>query len=729
MPNESPLCVDLHVDRHGDVVSIKPSLGDGRYGQSHDLARSVQGLRELEANVGRAAHNHRPLDAQTAHEAHALHDDVFRVTVTNLVAEARLRAKGRPVLLRLVIDDPALKAVPWEVMCAPGSQEGFLAVSTEVRPVRAVLGGEDVEGPLETDRIRILMLAATGGGVVETVHRSLRGAISRGQVEWLDPIIGDQLSAERLRASLQQHGEPDRSPHVVHIVGHGTISQVDRKPSLELPGDGMPVIISIEGLAQDLKELYPTLRLVVLDSCRSASPGATGSAAEILARQATCAVIAHLWKVRADVAAAGAGSLYAALTSPGPTWGDVAASLHGARRDLLRGTTDLEGGAGAFSPVLYLRGNTPALFRPTEKPPPQPKPSPWPGLALRVLLMVGAMAGLMAGVALLLRQRVEARVCAARRVETAQQPVAPDGMVYLRGGTFRIGSTPEEVANARTLCEDAGVPKSKCDELMKRESAAARDVEVSPFFLDRAEVRRADFAAWLERLNPAERAAYLVPDQLAGIYEDQRRFLLEEGHENHPVVGVTWRGAQAYCRARDGRLPTAAEWEFAARGTERALYPWGSQRPSCAQAAFGRRQGLPCFRKETAGGAMIPPTDPVDQGSDRRPETGILHLSGNVAEWVADAAGESSPEDCLPVSALARVLGCSEVCRDPVKKSASTATRVLRGGDWAAYGFETRGAMRSYQIETAANTNIGFRCAADVPSTPAPTMQNQGDQR
>lgn len=263
--------------------------------------------------------------------------------------------------------------------------------------------------------------------------------------------------------------------------------------------------------------------------------------------------------------------------------------------------------------------------------------------------------------------RISPTVLLALLLGMADPCLAAEGdMVRLAGGTFIMGS-------------DQGLADER----------PPHGVTVKPFWLDRRPVTNAEFAAFLERIgatsNRSGQHLFDWDDGDARIHKVAGRWQADAGFENHPVVEASWYGARDFCAARDGRLPSEAEWEFAARGSAGRTYPWGEMLPDPTRAryAIGYGQTIP-VRSLPAGAT---------------PE-GVLDMAGNVHQWTASIAAP------YPYRA-----------DDGREEPDRFADRVTRGGAADTRAETLRATWRGASVSRGARAghhNIGFRCARNA---------------
>jgi len=223
-------------------------------------------------------------------------------------------------------------------------------------------------------------------------------------------------------------------------------------------------------------------------------------------------------------------------------------------------------------------------------------------------------------------------------------------MVYVPGGTFPMGSTEED-------------PAATLDELPQHM------VTLDGFWIDQTEVTNAQFVQFLNEHGNIglQRVKMIILDQgYTQISQVGDQFVTTEAALDLPVLMVTWHGAATYCQWAGGRLPTEAEWEYAARGPEGNIYPWGNDSPTCDLANYGD-----CSRVAVRVGSR-------PAGASW---CGALDMAGNVWEWVSDRFG---PYSSLPQE-------------DPTGP-ASGKVPVLRGGGWHSPRWELRASYRQHEI-------------------------------
>jgi len=240
------------------------------------------------------------------------------------------------------------------------------------------------------------------------------------------------------------------------------------------------------------------------------------------------------------------------------------------------------------------------------------------------------------------------------------------GLVWLSipGGTFSMGSTEGET-----------------------DERPVHQVAVNVFLMSRSEVTVGQYLACVRA------GACRAPDPGDGCMSDNRAYCTwSQGTEDHPVNCVTWKQARAFCRWAGGRLPSEAEWEYAARsGLSSRRFPWGNHEATCRLAVMN----------EGGAGCGQQSTDSVCSRPAGNTAHGLCDMAGNVWEWVEDCWRDSYRG--APVDGSPAVKGCHP-----------DYGRVLRGGSWGSFSTGMRASVRSPNAQ-ARRINCGhngFRCAS-----------------
>jgi eukaryotic-like serine/threonine-protein kinase len=272
----------------------------------------------------------------------------------------------------------------------------------------------------------------------------------------------------------------------------------------------------------------------------------------------------------------------------------------------------------------------------------------------------------------------------------AKPAPCPEGMLLVPGGTFTMGSL-----RAR--------PKEPME-------LPAHPVKLSPFCMDRTEVTVGAYRTCVTtgRCTPAH-SAMMIPEMMAS----EMRFFSQwcnrdlEDRTRHPANCIDWNQATTYCGSIGKRLPTEAEWEYAARGSDGRPYPWGKDPPAPERLNACGSECVAMFRRlgrrelqTIAGDDRWGATAPVGSYPAGASPFGLLDMAGNVWEWTADRFAKYEAADA-PLE-------------DPRGPSAGRQ-RVYRGGGWDPIEPSLlHAATRRGYPPGNRDVHLGFRCARSL---------------
>lgn len=255
---------------------------------------------------------------------------------------------------------------------------------------------------------------------------------------------------------------------------------------------------------------------------------------------------------------------------------------------------------------------------------------------------------------------------------SAQKPTALQGMALIPGATFEMGTDSAQIPE---LMEKFGVRRAA---LFEEESPKHR-MTIPAFYIDRTEVTNEMFKRFLEQHPEWSK------DKIPAAYHNGKYLqhwsgpTVPPGREKHPVTFVSWYAAAAYCQAMGKRLPTEAEWEYAARGgLAGKQFPWGDEMPDKTRANYAAT-GL---------------NAPTVVGSYLANGYGLHDMAGNVWEFLADEWRKYSHTSPAPTDFLK-----------------VTTRRVLRGGSFGGSPVNMRVTYRDSHAPENAAEHVGFRCA------------------
>jgi formylglycine-generating enzyme required for sulfatase activity len=245
-------------------------------------------------------------------------------------------------------------------------------------------------------------------------------------------------------------------------------------------------------------------------------------------------------------------------------------------------------------------------------------------------------------------------------------------MVFIPGGIFQMGGN---------------------DEADDDDMQPLHRVSLDPYFIDLTEVTNGQYATCVD-------AGVCTPPQSPNATYHPT-YYGDENYTDYPVIFVNWNQAQQFCDWRGGRLPTEAEWEFAAgyriAAAEKTTFPWGNVMPEAVanfcDANCSRDVRDPNYDDQFAD------TAPVTAFEAGRSPFGLYNMSGNVMEWVFDWYDPDYYAESTEINPSGPLQGTA---------------RVLRGGSWYNTLESLEVSRRGSYVPEVARATLGFRCARIV---------------
>jgi formylglycine-generating enzyme required for sulfatase activity len=287
----------------------------------------------------------------------------------------------------------------------------------------------------------------------------------------------------------------------------------------------------------------------------------------------------------------------------------------------------------------------------------------------------------------------------------------PEGMVLIPEGLFLMGSTKQDIDKLLEL--DRNIETVRLDNEMPQ-----REVFMSTYVIDKYPVTNAEYKKFIESDGYGQKvfwsdAGWQYISQSHPLENGDTDIILN-GEGDCPAVNVSWYEAEAFAKWAEKRLPTEAEWEKAARGTDGRMYPWGN--------TF-EKINLNCSESKNEKPA------PVTKYPQGQSPYGCFDMAGNVWEWTADwydsqyygSAPEKDPQgpkdaETDPYYGQPEEVGVSIYDLEPSTGSKTlSGCKVLRGGSWSGAGIvHVRCANRDYDEPIYKNDTMGFRCAKSL---------------
>jgi formylglycine-generating enzyme required for sulfatase activity len=230
------------------------------------------------------------------------------------------------------------------------------------------------------------------------------------------------------------------------------------------------------------------------------------------------------------------------------------------------------------------------------------------------------------------------------------------------------------------------IPKASFSMGGEEDDAPCHEVQLSSFLIDQYPVTNGQFSWFIEDGGYQRQELWSLDGwqwKCQNNMEGPERFVKDYEQETmSPIVGVSWYEAQAYAHWAGKSLPTEAQWEYAAAGKEKNIYPWGEKNPCLKLANFGDNAQA---------------TVPVDSLPEGASSFGCHQMAGNVWEWCYDWYMEDYYHQSTAINPIGPSQGDEKVCR---------------GGSWTYSDVEVlRTYYRFYGSPSLRDRGYGFRCA------------------
>ena len=645
----------------------------------------------------------------------SLFDAVFAGEVYTCFVLSRewAREQGKGLRMRLHIDVPEFHDYPWELLYNSKTKQ-FLALSTDT-PIVRYFELPFPEHPLLVETpIKILVMISSPEGFpalnVEEEWSKLESAfkplIQRGLV------VLERLQKPTL-GELQKALRRDQF-HIFHFIGHGkfVIHKQDGVLLMEeeLNGRGRPVSGQYLGI---LLHDHQWLRMVVLNACegaRTSQADPYAGVAQALVQQGIPAVIAMQFPINENSAVEFAYEFYGAIADGFP----VDASISEARKAIFTTGNETEWA----TPVLFMNSPDGRIFdlHAAQKTLPlnvtdasesesdesasvqegvfasQKRPHPklaaiWSRLALAFVGLAVIVGFWLAGAYASPPAVPDLNTSTPNVTSTIIHPT--NTTTFISSPTTTVTSTPFPTAtpypnavrdnkNVEMVLIPAGsfVMGSNTGE---SDEKPEHTVYMDAYYIDKYEVSNEQYELCV-LLNVCRRPIDVSSYQRLN-YFGSPLFV------NYPVINVTFEMARAYCEDwRGARLPTEAEWEKAARGSDGSTYPWGDE-IDCSNANY---------RDKACG--RVRDTTPVTSFANGVSDYGVYNMSGNVWEWVKDWYSPAYYLNSPPINPTGP------------EHAVVGIYYIKRGGSFRDEGQKLRTTNREKNDPTNYGSNLGFRC-------------------